>query len=174
MQVQQSVDNLQTLLAAESKMKKEHVRKAASRHSRFGTTIAVKLNPNKPRPNSEEDTGNDADGEQSATPSRSFVLHRQQGLNQDASTIWDITKRQKTKKLMMFDELTRQDNLSSEARIVLKNLATDFLESCFNRESRCLNFGSLIYRQLFSRRSLRISDLSDQKSLKRIMYACCT
>ena len=47
----------------------------------------------------------------------------------------DMTKRQKTKKINKIDELTIEDNLSMEARVILRNLASEFVESCFNRKS---------------------------------------
>jgi replication fork protection complex subunit Tof1/Swi1 len=47
----------------------------------------------------------------------------------------DITKRQVAKKGTKLDELTREDNLSVEARSILQNLAIEFVEACFNRES---------------------------------------
>jgi replication fork protection complex subunit Tof1/Swi1 len=45
----------------------------------------------------------------------------------------DMTKRQKNKKINKIDELTIEDNLSMEARVILQNLAAEFVESCFNR-----------------------------------------
>lgn len=45
----------------------------------------------------------------------------------------DITKRQTAKKGNKLDEMTREDNLSVDARNVLQNLAIEFLEACFNR-----------------------------------------
>ena len=47
----------------------------------------------------------------------------------------DMTKRQKNKKVNKIDELTIEDNLSMEARVILQNLASEFVESCFNRKS---------------------------------------
>jgi replication fork protection complex subunit Tof1/Swi1 len=62
------------------------------------------------------------------------VLHRQQAIHGEAGSIMDMTKRQKTKKINKIDELTIEDNLSMEARVILQNLATEFVESCFNRK----------------------------------------
>ena len=53
-----------------------------------------------------------------------------------------MTKRQKSKKVNKVDELTIEDNLSMEARVILQNLASEFVESCFNRR---LWFSSLVY-----------------------------
>lgn len=130
--LQRPAEKLHNLLAAEDKLKRDNARKASSRHSRFGTTIAVKLNPNKVR----QPNGNDADAEKS-TSTQSFILHRQQALTQEANSIWDISKKQRTKKSMTLDELTRPDNLTIEARNILKTLAIDFVGECFN--------GNLVY-----------------------------
>lgn len=46
----------------------------------------------------------------------------------------DMTKRQKSKKVNKVDDLGITDNLSLEARLALQNLATEFVESCYNRE----------------------------------------
>jgi replication fork protection complex subunit Tof1/Swi1 len=69
----------------------------------------------------------------SSSSSRSFVLHRQQAIHGEAGSIMDMTKRQKSKKINKIDELTIEDNLSMEARVILQNLASEFVESCFNR-----------------------------------------
>lgn len=46
----------------------------------------------------------------------------------------DVTKQQRSKKGNKVDELTREDNLSLVARVVLQDLATEFTQGCFNRE----------------------------------------
>jgi replication fork protection complex subunit Tof1/Swi1 len=70
----------------------------------------------------------------------------------------DMTKRQKSKKGPILDALAREDNLSMEARVILQNLAIEFVEACFN----CTSFlGALqsnplmchIYYKLSSRHS---------------------
>ncbi|RDB17381.1 Topoisomerase 1-associated factor 1 [Hypsizygus marmoreus] len=133
-QAKQPTETLHRLLAAEERTRRGLARKATSRHSRFGTTIAVKLNPNKkPRPQGESTNGNEADSEPSpSTSSRSFVLHRQQAISSEAGSIMDITKRHTAKKGTKTDEMTREDNLSMEARVVLQDLAIEFVEACFN------------------------------------------
>lgn len=132
--IQQPTETLHRLLAAEERSRRDIARKATSRHSRFGTTIAVKLNPNKKlRAAGDEDKGNEADSEHAPMASRSFVLHRQQAINREAGSIMDMAKQQKTKKSNMVDELAREDNLSMEARVILQNLAIEFVEACFNR-----------------------------------------
>ncbi|KAF8237621.1 timeless-domain-containing protein [Tricholoma matsutake] len=132
-QAKKPTETLHRLLAAEDRNRRDLARKATSRHSRFGTTIAVKLNPRKRHP--EEEAGNEALPSASVDPgssSRSFVLHRQQAINRDSGSILDMTKRQRTKKGTILDELAREDNLSIEARVTLQNLAIEFVEACFN------------------------------------------
>jgi replication fork protection complex subunit Tof1/Swi1 len=95
---------------------------SASRHSRFGTTIAVTLNPKSSTPD---------------TSSRqSLVLHRQQAISHESGSIMDMAKKQKSKRGNKLDELGREDNFSLEARNVLQELAKEFLVACFNRASR--------------------------------------
>ncbi|KAG5339373.1 hypothetical protein C0989_004499 [Termitomyces sp. Mn162] len=132
-QAKQPTETLQRLLAAEDRTRRELARKANSRHSRFGTTVAVKLNPNrKVKPAGENDNGNDADSEADPGSSRSFILHRQQAISSESGSIMDITKRQMSKKSNKVDEMAREDHLSVEARVVLQNLAIEFTEACFN------------------------------------------
>lgn len=116
--------NLRKLLEIEERNKREVARKASSRHSRFGTTITVQL-----KQASTEEGG-----------SRPLVLHRQQAIHGEAGTILDISKKQKAKKGNTVDELAREDNLSIEARTILKQLASDFLDGCFNRTSISSHF----------------------------------
>jgi len=130
---QQPTQALHRLLAAEERTRKEHSRKASSRHSRFGTTIAVKLNPNKKPPPRESDIGEvRGNPEPDPVASRAFVLHRQQAINREAGSILDITKRHTAKKGTKLDELTREDNLSMEARNILQGFANEFVQACFN------------------------------------------
>ncbi|KAK0205546.1 timeless protein-domain-containing protein [Desarmillaria ectypa] len=125
----QPQENLRRLLATEDRRKKEIARKASSRHSRFGTTIAVSLNPNK-KPKPAEDAGNEADVE--STKSQPFVLHRQQAIKESTGTIWDMKKKQTKKRDKVVDELSRTDNLSPEAKIILRQFAVNFLDGSFN------------------------------------------
>ncbi|KAG6889904.1 hypothetical protein C0992_003697 [Termitomyces sp. T32_za158] len=132
-QTKQPTETLQRLLATEERTRRELARKANSRHSRFGTTIAVKLNPDKKvKPAGACDNGNEADSEVDPGSSRSFILHRQQAISSESGSIMDITKRQMTKKGNKVDEMAREDRLSVEARVVLQNLAVEFTEACFN------------------------------------------
>jgi replication fork protection complex subunit Tof1/Swi1 len=73
-------------------------------------------------------------GADAVSGSRSFVLHHQQAINRESGSIMDMGKRQKTKKGTTLDELAREDNLSMEARVILQNLAIEFVQSCFNRK----------------------------------------
>ena len=50
----------------------------------------------------------------------------------------DITKRATTKKTNKLDDLGVADNLSMEARVILQNFASEFIEGCFNRQSPIL------------------------------------
>ncbi|KAJ3565991.1 hypothetical protein NP233_g7283 [Leucocoprinus birnbaumii] len=112
-------EKLKRLLDTEARLRREAFSNTSTRHSRFGTTISVTLNPNKklnpgdPQPHSS-------------------VLHRQQALNKEAVEIMDIKKRQRTRKGNTVDELSREDNLSVDARKVLQDLANEFLKACFN------------------------------------------
>ncbi|KAK2463336.1 hypothetical protein APHAL10511_004647 [Amanita phalloides] len=121
---------LQRLLAAEGRAKQGISRNATSRHSRFGTTIAVSLNPK--RKQLEGSGGPPAPAP--STSARPLVLHRQQAVNNSAGALLDLGKKRKGRKGLTVDELTRDDNLSLEARKALQHWAFDFLEECFNRK----------------------------------------
>lgn len=133
---QQPAQNLYRLLAAEDRKKQDIARNASSRHSRFGTTIAVRLKPNKKVPvdrngdNAESSAA--ADAPERGLSSRQLVLHRQAAITQESGSILDITKHQRARKANKVDELAREDSLSFEARLVLQGFAREFVESCFN------------------------------------------
>lgn len=127
--MQRSQSTLSQLLAAESKLHVENKRTASSRHSRFGTTIAVTLNPNKVRANG----GGDAeDHMESDTNAQKIILHRQQGIKDQAGTVLDLKKRRKFLKANKEDELGLQDNLDVDAKTVLQGTAKTFIQACFN------------------------------------------
>ena len=146
--IQEPTQTLKRLLAVEDKRKRDIARNASSRHSRFGTTISVTLNPKhkanqtQAQPSVSEDgatvelaPSNDLSG---PTPSQAFVLHRQQALKREAGSMLDIlrTKRgERFRGAKKVDEVAvaNADNLSIEARRVLQELARTFLEACFNR-----------------------------------------
>ncbi|KAF8558558.1 DUF757-domain-containing protein [Imleria badia] len=135
-QTKQPAQNLQRLLAAEDKKKRDTARTASSRHSRFGTTIAVRLNTNKrahvDRTGDNAEASATAGASERASSSRPLVLHRQAAITQESGSILDISKHQKARKANKVDELTREDSLSFEARLVLQGFAKEFVESCFN------------------------------------------
>lgn len=56
----------------------------------------------------------------------------------------DMTKRQKHRKANKLDDLGMEDNLGLEARVVLQNLASEFMESCFNCKLRSSAFRTLV------------------------------
>ncbi|GBE89890.1 Topoisomerase 1-associated factor 1 [Sparassis crispa] len=131
-QAKQPAQNLQRLLAVEDQRRRDFSRKATSRHSRFGTTISIKLNPGKAQPRSGD--GESIENDQNI-PSRSaqpYVLHRQQAISGEAGSILDLAKRQRKEKGKKIDELGREDNLSLDSRVILQNLAKNFIEACFN------------------------------------------
>ncbi|KZT08354.1 timeless-domain-containing protein [Laetiporus sulphureus 93-53] len=132
-QVDQPTQSLRRLLAAEDQRKRNLTRTATSRHSRFGTTIAVKLNSKKAQSadkGSAEGQSNLGDDPQSS--SQTYVLHRQQAINRDAGSILDLAKRHRSQKGPKADELAHDDNLTVEAKSILQNLARTFVEACFN------------------------------------------
>ncbi|KAI0672215.1 timeless-domain-containing protein [Trametes maxima] len=134
-QAKQSTKALQSLLAVEDQRKREIARKATSRHSRFGTTISVMLNPKKGKQPAEDNAPEEAEGANAeAGPSRAYVLHKQQALNKDSGSALDMisVKKHRAARSKKVDELGRDDNLSLDARVVLQNLARSFIEGCFN------------------------------------------
>ena len=111
----------------EEKRRRDFNRGGPTRHSRFGTTISVTLNPKKQvRPQ--------ADGEDApvAGPSRSLVMHRQSAIGKDVGVMIDMGKKVKKSKTKA-DELFREQHLSLESRKILQSFAQGFIESCFNR-----------------------------------------
>ncbi|KAJ8086932.1 Topoisomerase 1-associated factor 1 [Marasmius tenuissimus] len=130
-QKQKPADTLKKLIREEEKAKQRFARHAPTRHSRFGTTISVQLNPNKKvRKSTEGET--EAGPEPAKKPVAPFVVHHQQGINRELGSIWDMSKRQKAKKSQTVDELSKEDHLTVEARLALQTFASDFLDSCFN------------------------------------------
>ncbi|KAI0293651.1 timeless protein-domain-containing protein [Multifurca ochricompacta] len=138
-QTAQTKQNLRQLLTVEDKRRKDFARNAPSRHSRFGTTISVRLNPKKATGTSDVAAEGDTDNpiapdtpSSSASTSQPFVLHRQQALSKEPGAVIDLIKRQNKQKGKKEDEFARDDNLTPEARTVLRGLARTFIESCFN------------------------------------------
>jgi len=121
--IQRPKEKLKRLLDAEACLRREAFSNSSTRHSRFGTTISVTLNTTKK-------------GNLSNSQPHSSVLHRQQALNKEAVEILDVKKRQGPRKGNTVDELSREDNLSVDARKILQNLANEFLKVCFNCKYR--------------------------------------
>ncbi|KAH8827121.1 hypothetical protein DL96DRAFT_1605604 [Flagelloscypha sp. PMI_526] len=121
-QAKQSTAKLHSLLAAEQRTRAEVARKATSRHSRFGTTISVSLNTNKKQ--GELTTTEPTNPRDSIHGSkRAVLLHRQ------SAWIMDLTKKTGVKKIRTTDELSREENLSVEAKTLLQNLAIEMLDA---------------------------------------------
>ncbi|KAF5339101.1 hypothetical protein D9611_011155 [Ephemerocybe angulata] len=140
-QAKEPTANLQRLLALEDRTRRDVARKASSRHSRFGTTISVRLNPNKgsshpssssTNPSSSTTPSTTNDGDRRASGSKQFVLHRQAAIHAETASIMDMSKRQRARKAATVDAVGQDHNLSVEARVVLKGVAGEFLEGCFN------------------------------------------
>ncbi|KAF8265674.1 timeless protein-domain-containing protein [Lactarius quietus] len=116
-QAEQTKQNLRQLLTLEDRRRRDFARNAPSRHSRFGTTISVRLNPKKMAATTAARAASTAGAQQHSA----------------AGDVIDLTKRQHKQKGKKEDEVTRRDDLSPEARTVLRGLARTFVESCFNR-----------------------------------------
>lgn len=132
MEPQATEKNLQRLLAIEDGRRRNFNRNASTRHSRFGTTISVTVNPKKTEKGPNE--GGAAGQNPDSTGSKAFVLHRQQAINRDTGNLLDMTsgKRSKAQKGKKVDELGREDNLSVDAKSTLQEVAKMFTETCFN------------------------------------------
>jgi replication fork protection complex subunit Tof1/Swi1 len=139
------MENLHRLLQAEEKIRRDTARKASPRHSRFGTTISVSLNPNKkpavPIPDpSETSELPDPNPSASQPQSQSFILHRQSALTSSPGTILDFRKQTKSRPShARVDDLgtsaREEDNLGVEAKGVLRRFAVEVVGGgCFNRE----------------------------------------
>ena len=109
----------------------------SSRHSRFGTTISVQLNPNKKPTTAPAADHADDMAPTSSTSKEKFILHRQAALTQSSGSILDFKKRSVSGRTVKVDELwTREeDSLGIEARGILRHFAGEVLEGCFNRTS---------------------------------------
>ncbi|EPQ50778.1 timeless-domain-containing protein [Gloeophyllum trabeum ATCC 11539] len=125
-QAKQPTATLHRLLEVENRIRRDVARSTSSRHSRFGTTISVKLNPKR------GSAGENSKQAESVLSSQTFVMHRQQAIGGEAGSIIDLTKKQRAPKTKKVDELAREDNLSMEARTILQNLARTFVESALN------------------------------------------
>ncbi|KAI0787003.1 timeless protein-domain-containing protein [Abortiporus biennis] len=137
-QTKQPTQNLQRLLAVEDKRRRDFTRNAATRHSRFGTTISVSLNPNRKNTVNAE-TAHEQVTATSISQSQSYVLHRQSALHAEASQILDMSSSKRGKKATMkgkkIDEVGREgldSELSLDARKVLRQIMGELIERAFN------------------------------------------
>lgn len=105
--------DLAKLLETEERSKREDRKKwTSSRHSRFGTTIAMKS-----KVSNEENV----------------VLHRQAAVGKSAVEALDKGKKTLAKRAKMRDALGSTSILTLEAKTILQEVARDFIISCFNR-----------------------------------------
>jgi hypothetical protein len=105
--------DLAKLLETEERSKREERRKwTSSRHSRFGTTIAVKSK------------GDDQE---------KVILHKQAAVGKSAVEVLDKGKRTLAKRAKMRDALGSTTILTMEAKTILQGVAREFIISCFNR-----------------------------------------
>ncbi|KAG8920724.1 Topoisomerase 1-associated factor 1 [Tulasnella sp. 418] len=108
-QRQKTKEDLKNLLDVEAKSKREDRKHSSSRHSRFGTTITVK-------------SGNEQ-----------FIMHSQQALTADTTSVMDMAKKKVTKRVKKLDELGGNSFLNVDALISLQTFAKGFITNCFNR-----------------------------------------
>ncbi|CAE6474022.1 unnamed protein product [Rhizoctonia solani] len=107
-------EQLKALLDQEKRQRQMAKRGAPTRHSRFGTTIALKTNKEQ------------------------YILHRQEAIKADPSEMIDMVKKKRTKKTVRVDEVGVFNPLSSEALGALAMFAGKFVESCFNTFMSCV------------------------------------
>ncbi|KAK8843979.1 hypothetical protein IAR55_006771 [Kwoniella newhampshirensis] len=107
-QARAPIENLSKLLDSEKRHKALVSKVGMTRHSRFGTTVAVRA------------------GEQK------IILHKQNAVTETAGKILDEVKRKRKKKVVKVDDLTHIIELSPDAMRVLQIFAKSFIQSCFN------------------------------------------
>lgn len=86
------------------------VGKASSRHSRFGTTVALRAG------------------------SKQYVLHKQSALSVGAERTLDQVKKSRATKVRLEDDLQPPAHLRPDAIKCLHAVALQFLDVAFNRE----------------------------------------
>lgn len=118
-------------MAAENKIKLENQRRASSRHSRFGTTIAISLNTKKQSEGAHAEMETDGAVGTGSSKQR-IVAHKQNAINEEAGVLMDGRKRKQTKKILKVDELGTQSNLDIEAKNILQGFGKTFIQVCFN------------------------------------------
>ncbi|KAG8715598.1 Topoisomerase 1-associated factor 1 [Ceratobasidium sp. 423] len=107
-------EQLKALLDQEKRQRQMAKRGAPTRHSRFGTTIALKTNKEQ------------------------YILHRQEAITADPSEMIDMVKKKRAKKTVRLNEVGVFNSLSSEALGALAMFAGKFVESCFNTFMSCV------------------------------------
>ncbi|KAJ1301303.1 hypothetical protein OPQ81_003705 [Rhizoctonia solani] len=107
-------EELKALLDQEKRQRQMAKRGAPTRHSRFGTTIALKTNKEQ------------------------YILHRQEAITADPSEMIDMVKKKRAKKTVRVNEVGVFNPLSSEALAALAMFAGKFVESCFNTFMSCV------------------------------------
>ncbi|SGZ16990.1 BQ5605_C020g09086 [Microbotryum silenes-dioicae] len=107
-------NRLKDLLDFEGKEKKAAARLGNTRHSRFGTTVALKSASSPYR-----------DGHQ-------YIMHKQSSLSRGAEQTLDQIKKSKAKKYRADDDLAPPSSLQPSAIKVLRRVALAFLDSAFN------------------------------------------
>lgn len=103
-------NRLQELLDLEEKNRPVVVRANNSRHSRFGTTVALKAND------------------------RQYILHKQSALSAGAEKTMDQIKKARAVKARQDDDLQPPANLRPDALRKLYAVGISFLDSAFNRK----------------------------------------
>ncbi|KAI5476063.1 hypothetical protein MNV49_000435 [Pseudohyphozyma bogoriensis] len=99
---------LKDLLELEGSLKKASARATTSRHSRFGTTVALK------------------------SGGKNYIIHKQSSLAKGAEKTMDDIKKSKAKKVRQDDDLQPPSHLRPEAIKVLHDVAVEFIDSAFN------------------------------------------
>lgn len=121
-QQQQRKSAFHELLAKEGRLRQEHIRNAPSRHSRFGTAVALSIKPAK----------GDSEDTSSGGSRRQVVLNRQQAISGETDQVMDAMKKRKAKPAKKEDEVSVQANLSFDAKQIIRNTAAEFIKSAFN------------------------------------------
>jgi len=145
--------DLVKLLETEERSKREDRRKwTSSRHSRFGTTIAMKSNVN---------------------DEAKVILHKQAAVGKSAVEVLDKGKKMLAKRAKMRDALGSTTMLTIEAKTILQGVARDFIISCFNRAYLPkLQCKRLTPGQRSWRRFSRTSVLSALRSPRKTILDC--
>ncbi|EIW66064.1 hypothetical protein TREMEDRAFT_65909 [Tremella mesenterica DSM 1558] len=137
-QARAPIENLSKLLESERRQKALHSKVGMTRHSRFGTTIAVKAGDQK------------------------LVLHKQNAITVDAGKILDAGKRKRAERKKRVDDPSRLTSYTPDAMRILQDVAKTFLEACFNTF-----FASVLKDIRMERSKIRPADNTRTLSLSR-------